>query len=70
MILDVDLELKLRKYTSIKHFMSQMNPKKFLHNTTFKKSSKSFIDILYLSACLRVLRSSYETKIIREKWKP
>jgi len=35
MILNVDFALKLSNYTSLLYYMSQMNPKKFLHNTTF-----------------------------------
>ena len=36
MIFNVDFALKLSNYTLFKRFfMSQMNPKDFLHNTTF-----------------------------------
>ena len=35
MILNVDFALKLRNNTPLKRFMAQMNPKKFLHNSTF-----------------------------------
>ena len=37
MILNVDFELKLSNFK--KFYMSQMNPEKFLHNTTFSTSS-------------------------------
>ena len=37
MIFNVDFELKLSNFK--KFYMSQMNPEKFLHNTTFSTSS-------------------------------
>ena len=70
MILNVDFALKLSNYTSLKRYMSQMNPKKIFYNTMNTQFNhytlpatpfKALVLKLYLQNPDRILRQLVNT---------